>query len=345
MPTTTAGTTLSVLSVEGENHNQGWVFSIDPLSTDADLFEISDSGAGSEVIVKTTGPYVSPGDKYITVIATKGAVTYQSGVVIPVGDKGVELSSNTESVNFPVNMIAGQLSDTFAFRFAIRCDGSISETTNLLGVEGDEYGLVELTSASTLKFHEALDGSASLFESSTLVPNKWYDVTITASIGSVTITVNDETSGLVAMAGTPTFGSDLANPWGINGISREEYTIWGDSGETLDLGTVEIVGGAFGDLGSSVDHFDAVPVTTTVDTFTVWGDVAETINLGSVSVAIGSTPDHVSQLSESNAVMQISNVGAGHNGIELIREDLSGVTGGMNLGGTASLMAFIKQDS
>jgi hypothetical protein len=345
MPTTTAGTTLSVLSVEGENHEQGWVFTIDPLSPDAILFEISDSGAGSEVIVKTAGPYVSPGDKYITVIATKGAVTYQSGVVIPVGDKGVELSNNSESVNFPVNMIAGQLSDTFAYRFAFRNEDAIGATKNLFGVEGDEYGLVELTEASTLKFYQDPSGAVLLYESNALIPNKWYDITVTSLAGGdVTITVNKDTSGPVALVGTPTFGSDLTTPWRVRGISKDNFIIWSDALETTNVGTLTVDGGALGDLGGDVDHF-TLASSALVDTYTILGDATETIVLGTLEVAVGVVPDHISLDSTVDYSMQVSNVGAGHNGVELIREDLSGNTGGMHLGGTASLMAFLKHDS
>lgn len=74
------------------------------------------------------------------------------------------------------------------------------------------------------------------------------------------------------------------------------YTIWGDSGETSNLGTFTVtdgengingINGIDGVDGRGIDHLTSVDNGNGTKTITFWGDLAETINLGSVILASG----------------------------------------------------------
>lgn len=341
MPTTTKGTTLAVLSVDGENHLDGWVFSIIG-GPDQSLFEISDS----DVIVGLSTDYVSPGDKYITIQAVKGAITYQSGLTLKVGDKGVTTNDSTGSVNFPTNMI-GNLQDTFSFRFAIQPKDTFTVKRNLLGVEGDTFGLVNVNEQSQLTFNNDKDTLSPFFTSATLTPNKWADVVIEGyndGTSKIKVTLNDEVVFDNTYGGVLNFTNDLTSAWRVNGSSNDEFTIWSDTNETISIGTFIVDKDKFGVLGADVDHV-SLTNSGAEDTYTVWGDVVETQNLGTFNVPTGSTVDHISYLQTIDNVYHISNCGASHLGLELVREDLSGSTGGMTISGNSVLMEFVVTDS
>ena len=86
-----------------------------------------------------------------------------------------------------------------------------------------------------------------------------------------------------------------------NGLVKT-YTIWGDSGETINLGTFTVtdgtngadgingtngINGIDGQDGRGIDHITSVDNGNNTKTITFWGDLAETINLGSVILASG----------------------------------------------------------
>lgn len=86
-----------------------------------------------------------------------------------------------------------------------------------------------------------------------------------------------------------------------NGLIKT-YTLWGDSGETLNLGTFTVsdgqngangsngtngVDGIDGQDGRGIDHLTSVDNGNGTFTITFWGDLAETINLGSVVLSVG----------------------------------------------------------
>jgi hypothetical protein len=347
MPTTVAGTVVSVLSVENENHLDGWVFTNEAGSIDEALFKIIDSS----VVVETTPAsiYVPPGDKYITVTATHAGrgITYQSGLTIPIGDRGVHLPSHEGSVNYPTNMIAGILSDVFVFRFAILPNDALGLNNNLLGVEGDKYGMVALDESGSLIFN----GDANtltpivLTTPAPLNVNKWSDVAITGyndgaskvKIEIDLITVYDD------VAPVWSFSTDLVNPWRYSGTAVDTFSIFEDALETVLVDIINVPTDVYGDSGIDIDHISG-PVTTSVDTFSIWGDVGETELLGTFEVVIGQAVDHIAYSTTLEHSVYISNVGASNLGVELIRDDMSGSAGGMNLSGTATLMNFVAKD-
>lgn len=339
MPKTNKGATLSVLSVDGENHVDGWIFTITG-GPDASLFEIEDSN----VIVGLNTDYVSPGDKYLTVQATKGPITYQTGLTLNVGDKGITVNGSTGLVKYPNNMI-GTLTDTFSFRFAFLPESTINVNDNLLGVNGDKYGLVNVSNNGELVFNSDKDTLTPVFTSPAVTPNKWQDIIIEGyndGASKIRITLNDEIAFDDVFPAT-NFSSDLSNPWRIKGASNDTFKIWSDVTETTSVGEFYVESDKFGDVGNAVDHVSLLS-SGAVDVYTVWGDAGETVNLGTFEVASGSTVDHISFVSTSDFTYRVSNVGSSHEGIELVREDLSGNTGGMSISGNSSLMQFVVTD-
>ena len=78
----------------------------------------------------------------------------------------------------------------------------------------------------------------------------------------------------------------------------DTYTVWGDVGETISLGTFDVYNGADGTNGVAGQTVDHVSFTSSTgggaagqpgetDTYTVWGDVGETISLGTFVVYNG----------------------------------------------------------
>jgi len=67
----------------------------------------------------------------------------------------------------------------------------------------------------------------------------------------------------------------------------DTYTLWGDAGETINLGTFTVTNGTDGTDGQGVDHITSVDNQNGTHTITYWGDVAETINLGTTTLNDG----------------------------------------------------------
>lgn len=122
--------------------------------------------------------------------------------------------------------------------------------------------------------------------------------TLEAIIQKIEDKICDTVSGLDGEDGADGQGVDHVSFTGESGTEGQpgqtsEYTVWGDSGETIVLGTFITYNGVD---GQGIDHVtftstDGVILTAgasgQTDTYTMWADVLETISLGTFLVYNG----------------------------------------------------------
>ena len=128
----------------------------------------------------------------------------------------------------------------------------------------------------TAKYNDLIDNILDIIRSS---------ISITGNA-----TYNEET-GVITVSNAD-FSVDHISLTNTNGRFKT-YTIWADSGETIQLGQFTVADGTNGTNGTNGQDGRNIEKVTAADngngtkTITFWGDSGETINLGNVILATG----------------------------------------------------------